>query len=298
MFVYFLLFLLTSIWGSTFIFSKVVLDTFSVSFVTTIRFFIAGLFFYITFHRQIKFNKSVLLKGSLIGFLNGVALIFQLVGLKFTTASSSAFITASYILFLPFIEFFISKNRFGKGILFGIFMAFLGMFFMSFNNINDFSLNIGDLFTLICGFLYAFQIFYIGKYTKTENIYSLIFIQFFISFIVGFLYLLFEDRTFLSYFHNFSSTPWLFLFFLGIIGTFFTFSLQFYIQKKLSSIVAGVGYLMEPVFALFMAIIFLQETIHLQKIISVFMILSGILIVILAQKQDLLKNKVDFIEKM
>ena len=71
---------------------------------------------------------------------------------------------------------------------------------MSFNNLNDFVLNLGDLFTLMCGFLYAFQIFYIGKYTKIENIYSLIFVQFFVSFIVGFIYMLFNDFNFFSYF--------------------------------------------------------------------------------------------------
>ena len=49
MFVYFLLFILTAIWGSSFIFSKIILETFSVAFVTSVRFFIAGLFFFICF---------------------------------------------------------------------------------------------------------------------------------------------------------------------------------------------------------------------------------------------------------
>ena len=242
------------------------------------------------FYKKIKFNKSVIYKGILIGLLNGVALIFQLVGLKYTTASNSAFITASYIIFLPFIEFIISKIKFKKGVIFGVIISFLGMFFMSFNNLNDFVLNLGDLFTLMCGFLYAFQIFYIGKYTKIENIYSLIFVQFFVSFIVGFIYMLFNDFNFFSYFYNFSSIAWIYLLFLAIIGTFFTFSLQFYIQKKLSSIVAGVGYLMEPIFALGFSLVFFNEKIGLQKIFSIFMILFGILTVILSQEKGKIKK--------
>lgn len=229
-------------------------------------------------------NAQILRNGTIIGLINGIALIVQMIGLQYTTASNSAFLTATFIVFIPFIEFFVYRKKPSANIMAGISTALIGVYLLSFTDLSAglAGVNKGDLITLICGFLYGLQIFFISHYTKEENIFGLVFLQFGVSSMTGILWLLWELGTVgnvVNWQMLGETTVLTQLLGLSVFATFIPFSLQFYVQNKLSSVVAGVGYLTEPIFALVLAMIFLGETLSLQSWIGTAVILMGVLLV-------------------
>jgi len=283
----FLLFIISLLWGSTFIYSKILLDSFSVSFIVACRFSVAFVLFAIIFGKKVKFSRRLLKNGSIIGVINGLALVVQLLGLQYTTASNAAFLTTTYILFVPFIEYFIWETKVTRAVVYGIIIAIFGVYVLSFKDLTSFSMNIGDVITIGCGFIYALQIFFISHYTKVENTYGLVFMQFLISSLVGILYLAYE-MLFGGYSiptECFSDTSIVInLLVLSVVATFIPFSLQFYVQKYVTPTAAGVAYLMEPVFALILAMTFLNENIGIQSGIGIVLVFIGVIIVNRGQK--------------
>jgi drug/metabolite transporter (DMT)-like permease len=278
----FILIIINLLWASTFIFGKVLLESFSVSFLISFRFILAGIVFGLIFRKKISISKDTVKFGTVIGGINGLSMLLQIIGLQYTTASNSGFITATYVLFLPFIELAVWKKRITARVYSSVIIAFAGVILLSVADFGAISFNKGDLFTLGCGFSFAFQIFFISHYTKNENIYSVLFVQFIVSGLVGLGYMVYEAQAF-GIFPNIAAalTPKLggYLLFLSVFATFIPFSLQFYVQNKIGPTIAAVAYLLEPVFTVILAVIILSEPFGIQTAAGITLILSGIIMV-------------------
>lgn len=280
----FLLFIISAFWGSTFIFCKILLEDYGIpiSMIVAFRFTIACLIFTLLFFKRIKFNRRVVKNGSIIALINSIALVVQLAGLQYTSATNSAFITTTYIIFLPVIEYFFWKTKMVKTAVWGILLSLVGVYLLSFPDLTAFSVNPGDLITLFCGLLYAFQIFFISHYSKDENIFTLVFLQFGITALAGWLYLG-SEMVFMNKaipFEMVTNTGFLQnMITLAVLGTFIPFALQFYVQKRVTPTVAGVAYLLEPVFAVILAAFMLNEQMTIQSVVGMLIIFSGLFIV-------------------
>ncbi len=284
----FILIIINLLWASTFIFGKILLDVFSVSFLISFRFLIAGIIFGIIFRKKNSLNKEMLYKGSVIGGINGFSMLLQVIGLQYTTASNSGFLTATYILFLPFIELALWKKKITSKVYLSVIIAFIGVFLLSVSDFSSLSFNKGDLFTLGCGFSFAFQIFFISHFTKSKNIFSLLFVQFIVSGLIGLVYMVGYEIAIAGIMPNFSALTdlkmALYMTFLAVFATFIPFSLQFYVQNKIAPTIAALAYLLEPVFTVILAVILLSEPFGLQTAAGITLILSGIIFVNLGNK--------------
>ncbi|MBN1969647.1 MAG: DMT family transporter [Candidatus Delongbacteria bacterium] len=277
-----ILFLISFLWGSSFIFGKLLLDNFSPEMIVTARFFIALVLFTAFYSKKIKLSKTLFRRGSIIGLINGLTLIVQFLGLKYTTPSNSAFLSATYVLYVPLLEYFFWKRKIKRSIISSVLISVLGVYFLSFTDLASFSMNRGDLITLICGFLFAFQIFFIGHYTRKENVYGLVFMQFSMSFFASFIVLIgkfiFTNETLPEVSLIFDSEIIFNIMWLGIMCTLLPFALQFIAQKKVDPTVAGIVYLTEPVFAMILSFFIIGETFSTQKIIGILLILFGVVL--------------------
>ena len=107
-----MLIFITVIWGGTFVSIKVALSYTSPLLLMAMRFFSAFLFFIMINRINIlKISRKSLLYGSLLGLLMFLGYGLQTIGLKFTSASRSGFITYFYALLTPFFQFLILKRR-------------------------------------------------------------------------------------------------------------------------------------------------------------------------------------------
>jgi drug/metabolite transporter (DMT)-like permease len=102
------------------------------------------------------------------GLLLGCFLLLQTIGLQYTSASKSGFITTLYVIFVPAVNFFFLKKKFPVKALFMAALACFGTFLLM--DLRPATLteqiNRGDLWTLASAVLAAFHIIYIGRITR------------------------------------------------------------------------------------------------------------------------------------
>lgn len=158
------LLLVAAIWGATFVAIKNALVDISPFMFIAIRFTIAFLFLVLVgFKRLRKLNLSYLKAGFLIGtaLFGGYAL--QTVGIIYTTASNAGFISGLAVIFVPFLNFILFRNKPSIYAFIGAMVATIGLAFMSLNS--DFQINKGDFLVLLCALSFALQIVLVGKYS-------------------------------------------------------------------------------------------------------------------------------------
>src|SRR5699024_11114217 len=97
------LLLVAAIWGSGFVVTKNAVNHITPFYMLTIRFSISFILMAIIFWERVKNTKPEDIKaGAVIGFFLFTAFATQTYGIKYTTVSKQAFITASNVVMVPF----------------------------------------------------------------------------------------------------------------------------------------------------------------------------------------------------
>lgn len=153
------------IWGSGFVVMKNSLDMLSINWLLAIRFTLAALLLCALLYKKLlSANKPMLLAGLLCGCIMYAAYFTQTIGLKGTTAGKNAFLTAVYVIFVPFINWAFIKRKPGARVLIAGALCLAGVGVIALNA--GFSVNTGDAWTLLCGLLYAVHIVCVSMYTN------------------------------------------------------------------------------------------------------------------------------------
>ena len=104
--------------------------------------------------------------GAVLGVILFAACAFQQIGIGYTSAAKSGFITALYIVMIPIIGVFMGK-RIGKLTWIGVAVALVGLCLLCLKD--DLSVNIGDLITLGCALVFSFHIIVVDRYAGGMN---------------------------------------------------------------------------------------------------------------------------------
>lgn len=164
------LILVAIIWGSGFAASALALESFNTNQILAMRFTIAFLICLLVYKNDLKLiSFRVLKKGIIIGIFLFLAFMFQTVGLKHTTASKNAFLTAVNIVIVPFLSFIILGKKVEKQELLGALVTLFGIALLSFDSSGIGGINKGDILTLVCAVFFALQIFYTDFHVKDVN---------------------------------------------------------------------------------------------------------------------------------
>ncbi len=274
------LFFISFLWGTTFIFSKIVVGAVSPSFIIMMRFLSAAFLFYLVFGRRVRLDVRSVIAGGVIGLVNGGAMILQVLGLKYTTASHSAFITAVYIVFVPVIEWIFWGKKPRARLFGGIGVTLAGVFLLS-GIRAGFSVNPGDAITFLSGILFAFEIFLISHFGEKSDPFCLILVQFLATGATGALFSCLDGS--LAYGMPLvmsGGRVMLSLAYLAVMGTFIPFMLQVFAQKTVKPTIAGMIYITESVFALLLAALFLGERMTVRGWVGIVCILAGIFVTV------------------
>ena len=270
----FLVLLLAVIRGSSYIFIKNIIDSQSPFEIIFFRFFLTGIILLIFYIKEFKsLNYYDLIFGLLAGIFLFSAFAFQTYGLKYTTVSKQSFLTSLYIVIIPLLDFIFFKNKIKKNVIALFFLILVGLLFISFKDF-EFSLNFGDILTILCALGFALNILLFSKIKKFNiNVINITVIQMLTIGILAFIFQIIFEKKVINFSMSFS------LIYLILICTMLNFTIQNISQKYVPAHIMGLILSLEAIFGTVFAIIFVNETISQNFIIGTF--LSAIAVIVI-----------------
>ena len=266
--------LLTSImWGGGFIATEFSLGSMTPLQVMTIRFLIATIILCSVFFNQLKqISKSTLKKGTLAGFFLFVGFVFQTVGLKYTTVSNNAFLSAIAVIFVPIIGIFLGRKIDRYGII-GTILTVIGIAFLTINGSLT-SINIGDVLTILGAMFYAIQILLVDMFAKEEDVTVFTIVQITMCFLFSLITMLIRGDLFFNITFNSGGG----VIYLAVFSTAIGLFLQVLGQESTTETRAAIIMSTESVFGTIFAIILLNQALTIKVIIGCIIIFIAIII--------------------
>lgn len=270
-----------SIWGFGFVAVIWVLETLSPSAINSLRFTVSTIFgFAISLlvpSWKLSINKKQMRVALGPGVFLGLMLILQTWGLKYTTATNSAFITCLYVVFVPVLQVIILNKRLNR---FHVLFVVIGIFGTALiTGFNLTQINIGDILTFFCAIAGALQIIWVDKVRDqidspfVFNVWQSFWCAVLSLVCLGVLLLTGVQSLLHSNTLNFRVVfGFLALSFGSVLLGFF---LQIRAQKVLSPSLASMLFLLEAPFAFLFAVLLLNERISMIR-------LAGALIIFLS----------------
>lgn len=161
-----LLLLVTFFWGVTFPIISTSLKFIGPVDFLALRFSVSALLMlpFILRKKPENFGKTVRY-GFVAGLLLYFGYYFQTVGLVYTTPAKSGIITGLYVVLLPLVSYTYLKKRAGRIDIIASMIAFAGLIIMSAGEVQNTSVQIGDMLTLVSAVAYTYQIAYVSKHS-------------------------------------------------------------------------------------------------------------------------------------
>lgn len=250
------LFIVAMIWGLAFTVVKASLDVVPPVYMIAFRFSVAAIAMSLVFIKKFKtMTKKTVLYGLIPGVFLYLAYVIQTIGCKYTTAGKNAFLTALYIMVVPFLHWGITKKRPGIKLFIAAVIALAGIALISLNG--DLSINIGDLLSIICGVLFAMQIAALDTFVEAEDPVSITIIEMIVCAVLGWVASPFIDGGFPT--QAMTISVWGSMLFLGLVSTLLCQLLQSVCQKYTKPENASLIMSFESLFGALGSIIFLGE---------------------------------------
>ncbi|MGD6730467.1 MAG: DMT family transporter [Pleomorphochaeta sp.] len=275
------------IWGSAFPVSQYAIDSnMSTSLILLLRFSIASIILLILFFKKIKtITKKEFQYGIIAGAFLFLGFYTQTIGLKYTTPSNNAFITAIYVIMVPFITMFVFKKRPKTKFFFLPLITFLGVVILTYSPSSNVLLSKGDLLTLLCALFFALHISYLGIVSKKVDVIKMTFLQMITASVLSLLFFVFYDKLVIT---NIDYTKGILsILYLGIFSTCLCFFIQTYAQSNTSPSKAAMILSTEALFGSLFSVILKIEPFTINLLIGG----SLILLTIFAAETDFSKFK-------
>lgn len=261
------------IWGSAFVVVKNTTDAVPTNYILAIRFLLSAVLLSVIFWKSLKkLNMAYVRNGVILGVLVYFSFYLQTVGIQFTTAGNNAFLTAVYVVIVPFLYWFVRKKKPGVYNILAAFLCIVGIGFLSLQE--SFSVNIGDALTLLCGIFFAAQIVGVSIFTEKQDPILLTMLQFLVAGAMALTAaLLFEELP-----QKLGSGPIAGLLYLSVFSTTIAFLMQTVGQKYTSASKASLLMCLESVFGCISGILFLHEPVTPKILAGFVLIFIAILI--------------------
>src|ERR1700737_96382 len=166
------------LWGVRFVVVKNILDNSSVFVFLAVRFTIAAVIMSLLRPRMLRgLDNQEIFAGMRLAFFMFAGYCFQTVGLQYTTASNSGFVTGSSVVLVPLLLGIFWGRKLTNWIYAGAFAALVGLYFLTVPAEGLRYLNRGDVFTFVAAGFYAVHIILVGEFTQEHSVSALSLIQ-------------------------------------------------------------------------------------------------------------------------
>lgn len=231
-----------------------------------------------------KAAKRSLTLGAVCGVVLFGASVSQQIGLKYTTAGKAGFITALYIVLVPVMGRIVFKNKTSVNTWISVVLAAAGLYLLCVKE--GFSISRGDLWVILCAFIFTVQILLIDRYAEGTDTTLVSMTQFLTVAVITVPFaLIFEPKITAEQ----MSGAWISIAYTGIFSSAVGYTLQIVGQKSAENpTIAALLMSMESVFAALSGWLILHETLSGKELIGVALMACAI---VLSQLPVVEKNK-------
>jgi drug/metabolite transporter (DMT)-like permease len=244
----------TIFWGGSFVFNKIGFrDIPPVTFLF-LRFSLATLIMGAFCLRRLPgLNLRIISKGAIVGLALGAVNLSFVLGVSGTTVSRAGFLNNLFVLIIPFLSFFLWRERVDRWNTVGIFLALAGLWQLAWGGAEGF--NRGDFLSTVCAFFIAVHIILVSRILRDEDVFLVTLAQFATVAAVGAILVTFlPGKPFRI--GPVSATA---LLYCAIFPTVICFTLQNTYQRYTTPTKAGLIYTLDPVWSMLGGVLFLGE---------------------------------------
>jgi drug/metabolite transporter (DMT)-like permease len=268
-----MLFVITCIWGSTFAIGKMVLEQVSPLQMMVVRFGIASfLFLLFGWKRIFPMSLKAVGKAAFLGILLFLGFTAQTIGLRWTTASKSAFITGMLVVFVPILQVVVERKPPKIGNVVGVIAVAVGLWFLTAPQGGSFT--VGDGLTLLCAILFAGYVIYLDMISADMTALQLTAMHLITVGILSFFGLM----MFGSFSIAVDGRGWAILAYLTLFSTVLSTLIQTRFQRDTTPTRAAVIFTIEPVVAAILAYLLLHDVLGVAGVAGGGLIVAGVLL--------------------
>ncbi len=274
-FAYIALVAVAFIWGSGFIATQLAIDSgLCTEGIMSLRFIIGALAMGIACFKELKqTTKEILKHGIIAGIILFGAFYTQTLGQGLTTVSNAAFITATNVVMIPFILWVITKKRPSTFVFVISIFTMFGILLLTWKSGQGLSFNLGDLVVLLCAFLFALHIVYLGSKCNKFSATLITFWQLLTAGVISTILWVFIGEMPTPTQFNAAILP---VIYLGVFSSCLCYFLQTKAQQYVSPSLAGVVLSLEGLFGSFFSVILGMEAFRLNMLLGGLIITASI----------------------
>lgn len=277
----------TVIWGSAFIAQSVGMDKIGPFTFQAVRCFLAVVFLFpasALFSKGKPFWKSwadpaLWRSGVICGLALFAASSLQQIGLVYTDAGKAGFLTAMYIVFVPFLGLFLGQRP-GRNALLSLIPAIVGLYLLSCTSVSG--INKGDVLLLLCAVAFSVQILLIDRHCAGLDGLKLNCIQALVVAVLSVPWALLTETVDASRI----ASCWLPLGYAGILSMGVAYTLQIVGQKRVAPSAAALLMSLESVFAALFGWLLLHETMTGAEKLGCVLVFAAVVISQLPEKKE------------
>lgn len=277
----------TVIWGSAFIAQSVGMDKIGPFTFQAVRCFLAVVFLFpasALFSKGKPFWKSwadpaLWRSGVICGLALFAASSLQQIGLVYTDAGKAGFLTAMYIVFVPFLGLFVGQRP-GRNALLSLIPAIVGLYLLSCTSVSG--INKGDVLLLLCAVAFSVQILLIDRHCAGLDGLKLNCIQALVVAVLSVPCALLTETVDASRI----ASCWLPLGYAGVLSMGVAYTLQIVGQKRVAPSAAALLMSLESVFAALFGWLLLHETMTRAEELGCVLVFAAVVISQLPEKKE------------
>lgn len=277
----------TVIWGSAFIAQSVGMDKIGPFTFQAVRCFLAVVFLFpasALFSKGKPFWKSwadpaLWRSGVICGLALFAASSLQQIGLVYTDAGKAGFLTAMYIVFVPFLGLFVGQRP-GRNALLSLIPAIVGLYLLSCTSVSG--INKGDVLLLLCAVAFSVQILLIDRHCAGLDGLKLNCIQALVVAVLSVPWALLTETVDASRI----ASCWLPLGYAGVLSMGVAYTLQIVGQKRVAPSAAALLMSLESVFAALFGWLLLHETMTRAEELGCVLVFAAVIISQLPEKKE------------
>jgi drug/metabolite transporter (DMT)-like permease len=265
--------LVTLIWGTTFPLNKQILETLPPFAFMVVRFTMATASLALLARGNLlRMDRRAWGAAFVLALFMFAGFSFQIFGLRLTTPTKSAFLTCVSVPLVPFVGLWLLRNRPPVQAWIGCALAFAGSMLLTYQP--GILMGPGDLLSLACAVLFAFQIVLVSRFMPGRNAAAMTTAVCFFTILFAVVGWAVAREPVVAV----SAYPWKVMLWLGVIATGVPLLVQNWAQKHTSAVHAAIIFGLEPVFAAFFSYLWLGDQMALRAWIGSGVILAGIVI--------------------